>query len=118
MLDVTQLSEFQRDALGKALAGIEQPPPEVLPAGEQFWRGIEAGLRVHAAALGMDQDAIDWVANEFLRRMRDVPWCPPERVRKKEAPMVIGALYHTMSRKVFEALCDFHASVKKDQDHG
>jgi len=114
MLDVTKLTEFQQRSLAQALDGIERPPPDVLPQGEQFWRGITDGLRVHAAALGMDHDAVEWVAREFLRRMSDVAYCDPKRVRRKQAPIVIDALYHTMARKVFETLCDFQAAIKKD----
>lgn len=48
-MDLSQLTEFQRDALGKALDGLEQPPPDALPAGEKFWRGKQAAVIVKAA---------------------------------------------------------------------
>jgi hypothetical protein len=39
-IDLTQLSEFQRTSLEQALDGLERPPPDVLPEGEQFWRSL------------------------------------------------------------------------------
>ncbi len=94
------------------LAKQRPPAADLHPDVERFWRGMTDGLRVHAAALGMSQDATDWVAGEFLRRMRDVPYCPPDRVRRKQMPDVVAGLYHLMARKMFEVLRDWHATTK------
>lgn len=112
-LDLSRLTDFQRTSLQRALDGLEQPPADVLPASEQFWRGMEAGVRVVAAAEGLDHDAIDWIGNEFLRRLRGVPYIDPAKVRRRQMPILAAGLYHHLGRVTFEVLRDWHASAKR-----
>lgn len=113
MLDVSRLTEFQQRSLDQALDGLERLPPEVLPQQEKFWRGVQAGVRLVAAAEGMDDKAAGWIANEFLRRLRGVPYIEPAGIRRKQAPIVVAGLYHHLGRVTFEVLRDWHASAKK-----
>jgi hypothetical protein len=110
---LSHLNEFQQRMLGEALANIERPPPDVLPASEKFWAGVAAAMKLQAAALGMEQEETDWIAREALRRLRDVPYCPPDKIRRKEIPVVVAGLYQAIGRKMFEVLRDWRASAMK-----
>ena len=48
------------------------------------WRTACACTR--PAARAGSKDPIDWVADEFLRPMRDVPYCDSSKVRRRGAP--------------------------------
>ena len=116
MLDVSKLTEFQRGALEAALARIEQPPADVLPPSEQFWRGVTDGMRIAAAAEGLLPDAVEWIAREFHRRLAVLPYCPPQKVKRRDIETVITGLYHHIARVTYETLRDWYATTKGRQN--